>query len=192
MKGSYLFLAEGFEITEALTTVDILRRGGVELQTVSIYDDYFVTSSNEITVLSDLCLEEFLEEISGGGNTELSDLLVFPGGMPGSVNLSECEPLMEVMKSHFAEGGTVAAICAAPSVVLGLLDGIDGKKMTCYTGFEEGLLKKGAQHVTDAVAVDGNIITGRGAGVTVEFALAILAQVKDQETADKVRESILC
>jgi 4-methyl-5(b-hydroxyethyl)-thiazole monophosphate biosynthesis len=193
MKGAYLFLAEGFEITEALTTVDVLRRGGVEVQTVSIYDDYFVTSSNEITVVSDLCLEEFMEEVEAAKDhvTTAADLLVFPGGMPGSTNLAECESLMEVMKDHYAQGGSIAAICAAPSVVFGLLPDLAGKTMTCYDSFEPTLIEKGANYVKDGVAVDGTMVTGRGAGHTVDFGLAILKLVKDEQTAADVAAIIM-
>ncbi|WP_298771241.1 DJ-1/PfpI family protein [uncultured Fibrobacter sp.] len=94
---------------------------------------------------------------------------------------------MDIMQEHYEEGGTVAAICAAPSVVLSLLPDITGKKMTCYDGFEEALQAKGAEYVKEGVVTDGNIITGRGPGWAVEFGLAILAHIKGQETADKVK-----
>jgi 4-methyl-5(b-hydroxyethyl)-thiazole monophosphate biosynthesis len=120
-----------------------------------------------------------------------SDVMIFPGGMPGSANLAAFGKLMDIMQQHYAEGGTVAAICAAPSVVLTLLPDLDGKKMTCYDGFEEAITAKGAEYVKEGVVTDGNVITGRGPGWAVEFGLAILAHVKGQEIADKVKAGLM-
>ncbi len=190
MKGVYIFLADGFEITEALTTVNMLRRGGVNVKTVSIYDDRIVTSSNRIPVVADMAFGEFKASTTFGPCLS-TDVMIFPGGMPGSSNLAAFPKLMDIMQQHYAEGGTVAAICAAPSVVLGLLPGLEGRRMTCYDGFEEALNVKGAECLKEGVVVDGNIITGRGAGWAVEFGLAILAHIKGQETADKVKAAIM-
>jgi 4-methyl-5(b-hydroxyethyl)-thiazole monophosphate biosynthesis len=117
--------------------------------------------------------------------------MIFPGGMPGSANLAAFPKLMDIMQQHYAEGGTVAAICAAPSVVLSLLPGLEGKKMTCYDGFEEALAAKGAEYVKEGVVTDGNIITGRGPGWAVDFGLAILTHIKGQEIADKVKAGLM-
>ena len=190
MKGTYVFLADGFEVSEALTTVNMLRRGGVNVKTVSIYDDRIVTSSNRIPVIADMAFGEFKASTTFGACLP-TDVMIFPGGMPGSSNLAAFGKLMDIMKDHYSEGGTVAAICAAPSVVLILLPNIEGKKMTCYDGFEEALAAKGAEYVKEGVITDGNIITGRGPGWAVEFGLAILAHVKGQETADKVKAGLM-
>ncbi len=190
MKGAYIFFANGFEETEALAPIDVLRRGGVDLKIVSIYDDKTVTGSHKIPMIADMSFPEFLAQVELAGTTE-GDIMVFPGGMPGSTNLAACDRLMELMLRHYDEGGSVAAICAAPSVVLGKLPGLSGKTMTCYDGFEPALVEKGVRHTKDGVAVDGNIITGRGAGHAVAFGLAILAHLKGQETADKVAASIM-
>ena len=190
MKGTYIFLADGFEISEALTTVNMLRRGGVNVKTVSIYDDRIVTSSNKIPVIADMAFGEFRASTSFGPCLK-TDVMIFPGGMPGSSNLAAFGKLMDIMKQHHQEGGTLAAICAAPSVVLGLLPGLEGTRMTCYDGFEEALTAKGVEYVKEGVVVDGNIITGRGPGWAVEFGLAILAHVKGQETADKVKAGLM-
>ena len=144
MKGTYIFLADGFEVSEALTTVNMLRRGGVNVKTVSIYDDRIVTSSNRIPVVADMAFGEFKASTSFGPCLP-SDVMIFPGGMPGSANLAAFRKLMDIMVQHHTEGGTVAAICAAPSVVLTLLPDIRGKKMTCYDGFEDALAAKGAE-----------------------------------------------
>ena len=190
MKGTFVFLADGFEVSEALTAVNMLRRGGVNVKTVSIYDDRIVTSSNRIPVIADMAFGEFKASTTFGACLP-TDVMIFPGGMPGSSNLAAFGKLMDIMKDHYSEGGTVAAICAAPSVVLSLLPDIEGKKMTCYDGFEEALAAKGAEYIKEGVVTDGNIITGRGPGWAVEFGLAILAHVKGQETADKVKAGLM-
>ena len=190
MKGTYVFLADGFEISEALTTVNMLRRGGVNVKTVSIYDDRIVTSSNRIPVVADMAFGEFRASTTFGPCLP-TDVMIFPGGMPGSSNLAAFPKHMDIMLQHYEAGGTLAAICAAPSVVLGLLPTLEGKKMTCYDGFEEALQAKGAEYVKEGVVVDGNIITGRGPGWAVEFGLAILALIKGQETADKVKAGLM-
>ena len=190
MKGTYVFLADGFEISEALTTVNMLRRGGINVKTVSIYDDRIVTSSNRIPVIADMAFGEFKASTSFGPCLP-SDIMIFPGGMPGSANLAAFGKLMDIMQQHYAEGGTVAAICAAPSVVLTLLPNLEGKKMTCYDGFEAAITAKGAEYGKEGVVTDGNIITGRGPGWAVEFGLAILAHVKGQEIADKVKAGLM-
>ena len=190
MKGTYIFLADGFEISEALTTVNMLRRGGVNVKTVSIYDDRIVTSSNRIPVIADMAFGEFRASTSFGPCLK-TDVMIFPGGMPGSSNLAAFGKLMDIMQQHYAEGGTLAAICAAPSVVLGLLPKLEGKKMTCYDGFEDALTAKGVEYVKEGVVIDGNIITGRGPGWAVEFGLAILSHVKGQEIADKVKAGLM-
>ena len=158
MKGVYIFLADGFEVSEALTTVNMLRRGGVNVKTVSIYDDRIVTSSNRIPVVADMAFGEFKASTTFGPCLP-TDVMIFPGGMPGSANLAAFPKLMDIMQEHYAGGGTVAAICAAPSVVLSLLPGLEGRKMTCYDGFEEALTSKGAEYVKEGVVTDGNIIT---------------------------------
>ena len=190
MKGVYVFLADGFEISEALTTVNMLRRGGVNAKTVSIYDDRIVTSSNRIPVIADMAFGEFKASTSFGPCLP-TDVMIFPGGMPGSSNLAAFSKLMDIMQQHHAEGGTLAAICAAPSVVLSLLPDLNDRKMTCYDGFEQELQAKGAEYVKEGVVKDGNIITGRGPGWAVEFGLAILAHIKGEETAAKVKAGLM-
>lgn len=190
MKGVYVFLADGFEVSEALTTVNMLRRGGVNVKTVSIYDDRIVTSSNRIPVVADMSFGEFRASTSFGPCLP-SDVMIFPGGMPGSSNLAAFGKLMDIMRQHHTEGGTLAAICAAPSVVLCELGELKGIKMTCYDGFEQALAEKGAEYVKEGVVKDGNIITGRGPGWAQDFGLAILAHIKGQETADKVKAGLM-
>ena len=192
MKSHFLFLADGFEISEALTPVDMLRRGGIPVKTVSIKDrGRTVTSSNGIPVVADLGWDKFVNTYSAEFDLE-GGLMVFPGGMPGSTNLAAKEELMEIMTAHFAKGGITAAICAAPSVVLSKLPGISGCQMCCYEGFEKALEEAGAEVCKNAgVVSDGNLITARGAGFALEFGLAIVAALRGQEAADKVAAEIM-
>lgn len=182
MKKLFLFLADGFEEIEALGTVDVLRRGGVEVKTVSVYDRKEVKGAHEVTVVADCLLREIKEEEA--------ELLIFPGGMPGALNLSECKPLMEMLGKHFDQQKPVAAICAAPALVLGKLPLKKEIHMTCYPGFEKYL--PGIQVSAEGVVVDGNIITGRGPGFTFAFGLKILAYLKGCEcAAEEVAEGML-
>lgn len=190
MKGIYIFLADGFEISEALTPVDVLRRGGVNVKIVSIYDDRIVTSSNRIPVIADMAFGEFKASTSFGPCLS-SDVMIFPGGMPGSSNLAAFDKLMDIMRQHYAEGGTVAAICAAPGLVLTNLPDLEGRRMTCYDGFDEPIVAKGAEYVKEGVVVDGNMITGRGPGWALEFGLKILEHIKGAETAAKVKAGMM-
>lgn len=114
MKGINIFLADGFEDVEALGTNDVLKRGGVRTSLIAISDDPFVVSSHGITVGIDSFLSD--SDTDGEGTT-LRDVMIFPGGMPGSKNLAACKPLIKAMKAHYEAGGTVAAICAAPGLV---------------------------------------------------------------------------
>ncbi|MCQ2115515.1 MAG: DJ-1/PfpI family protein [Bacteroidales bacterium] len=193
MKGVYMFLADGFEEVEALAPYDILTRGGIKVKTVGLNEDPFVTSSHKVPVIANMTFKEFLQtaDLEGG---ETCDFMIFPGGMPGSKNLAECKPLMELLRRHYDNGGSVAAICAAPAVVLAsnlpeeLLKGVT---MTCYDGFEDTLAKHGVDYTDEGVFASNDIITARGAGWGIEFGLKILAHIKDQEAADAVAKQIM-
>lgn|SRR5574344_139898 len=186
MKGIYIFLASGFEETEALTTVDALRRGGIDIKTVSIHNDKFVTGSHKIPVVADMTYGEFKANVVLEG-TDRNDVMIFPGGMPGTKKLAENSELINLMKLHYAEGGTVAAICAAPGLVVSQLPNLEGKKFTCFDGFEDAFITKGGIHEKQPCVTDGRLITGRSAGYAVPFALAIVDYLKGKETAEKVR-----
>ena len=134
MKGTYIFLADGFEDTEAVATLDALRRGGVRVNPVGISDEPFVTSSHGLTVGVQTTLPELLADCSHDG-TDRRDFLIFPGGMPGTKHLAACRPLISLMRDHYAAGGSLAAICAAPGLVLGQLDAPQGLEFTCFDGF---------------------------------------------------------
>lgn len=190
MKGVYIFLANGFEEIEALATLDVLRRGGVDVKTVSVLYDKFVTGSHKTTVVADMTYGEFKAEVQLDGTDE-SDVMIFPGGMPGTRNLAENGELINFMRLHYAEGGAVAAICAAPGLVVSQLPSLQGKHFTCFDGFEDAPVARGGIYEQKPAVRDGNLITGRGAGCAVEFGLAILAHLKGEEAAAAVRHSLM-
>lgn len=190
MKGVCIFLADGFEDVEALATLDILRRGGVDVKTVSITENRLVRSSHGVRVEADWIRSEFEEGLSKV-RVGKNDVMIFPGGMPGTKNLAADKPLMELMKRQWVLGGTIAAICAAPGLVASQLSPLAGLRVTCYDGFEKPLLKKKAVVTGEGVVCDGRLITGRSMGHAVEFGLAVLAHLKGRETATQVRESLL-
>lgn len=175
-----VFLADGFEEIEGLTVVDILRRAGVETQMVSVKEEREVTGSHKIPVQADVCLKDM--DVSD------AELLVLPGGMPGTLNLGACKELTELLVKFHGEGKKVAAICAAPSV-LGDLGLLKGRKACCYPGFEDRLA--GAEVVYEEVAVDGNVTTSRGMGTAIPFALALTAQLVSEEKAQELKEGII-
>ena len=188
MKGIHIFLADGFEDMEALATRDVLLRGGVPAVTVSITDDYLVESSHGLQVTADTSWND-LEVMEPG--TDATDVMIFPGGMPGSKNLAEHKKLREILQDHWSRGGAVAAICAAPGLVVSQLPGLSGRRFTCFDGFEDALIGQGALYTPEGAVTDGNLITGRGAGWAVEFGLAILAYLKGDEAAAKVRQGLM-
>ncbi len=156
----YLFLADGFEETEAIAPIDVLRRGGVSLKTVGIGGDT-PCGAHDITVKADTTDVDF-SDISG---------IILPGGMPGTLNLQKSELVNEAIKYCMDKGLLVAAICAAP-MILGELGHLSGKKAVCFPGFEDSLID--AEIQTDGVVRDGNIITAMGAGKALEFGAAIV------------------
>ncbi len=180
MKKAIVFMAEGFEEIEALTVVDVLRRGGVEVTMVSVTEDPYVAGAHGIEVLADATCEYEI-------GTE--DMVVLPGGLPGADNLRNSELVCETVNKFMADGKLVCAICAAP-YVLGQLGVLQGKKATCYPGFQDRL--EGADYTAERVQADGNIITGNGPSSALPFALALLAAITDQATADSVAQGMLC
>ena len=180
MKKVYAFLATGFEEVEALAPVDVLRRGGVDIQTVSIMGQREVEGAHGVTVLADLLLDEC--------PMDDADLLMLPGGMPGAQHLDGCLPLQQALVQHHRKGKLIAAICAAP-MVLGHLGLLQGRKATCYPGFQSHL--EGAEYTAELVTVDGNIITGEGPAAAFPYAYTLLATLTDEATADKVAEGMM-
>ena len=176
----YVFLAEGFEEIEALATVDVLRRGELDVCTVGIGGKQ-VTGAHGITVEADILEKDV--------STDPLEAVVLPGGMPGTLNL-EKSPIVQAAVRYAAENHLlVAAICAAPSV-LGHMGLLEGKQAVCFPGFENQLT--GAKVSSRPVWVDGNIVTGRGPGVSIEFGLTLVSQLKGAKTAEAISMSMQC
>lgn len=180
MKKIGIFLAEGFEEIEGLTVVDILRRAAIEAETISIMGQKEVYGSHKITVLADSLYEDV--------DFEKLDGVVLPGGLPGTTNLLAHAGVNETIRTFAEAGKLVAAVCAAPSV-LGQAGLLEGKKATCYPGYEDKLI--GAEVIYDEVAEAGNIITSRGMGTTIAFALRITAYLAGEEKAEELAKKII-
>ncbi|MDE6626183.1 MAG: DJ-1/PfpI family protein [Lachnospiraceae bacterium] len=180
MKKAYLFFATGFEEVEALTVVDILRRGGVDCKTVSVTGDYDVISSHAVTIRADLLFDQ--QDLGD------ADMLIMPGGIPGTPNLKAHSGLERLIRQYQEAGKYLAAVCAAPTVYgeMGLLG---GKAATCYPGLEDGL--KGADLKTDKVVCDGQFITSRGMGTCIDFGLTLLEKLTDKQMAQNIGEKIV-
>ncbi len=180
MANTAIFFAEGFEEIEGLMVVDMLRRAGIGVDMVSISDSMQVTGSHQIAITVDKLLKDIV--------FEEYDLLVLPGGMPGTINLGECEVLCKEVIKACENGRMIAAICAAPTV-FGKHGLLNGKKACCYPGMEDGLI--GAEVNTNPVNVDGNIITSRGLGTALDFALAIIEKMQSKEAADELAKKVV-
>ncbi len=180
MKKVYVFLADGFEEIEGLTVVDLLRRAGIEVVTVSIKEEARIHGAHHIFVEADT--------LYGNCNFSDADMLVLPGGGLGTENLENCRPLCELVTEYAGKGGKVAAICAAPRVLAGL-GLLNGRKATSYPSVMECLT--GAELTTESVAVDGNIITSRGLGTAIDFSLELITQLISPEKASEIAESVV-
>ncbi len=176
----YVFMANGFEDIEALAPIDIMRRAGLQVQTVSINEDNIVESAHGVKIICDANLRDV--------QWNDAQLLVLPGGLPGATHLDECEPLRQGVLRHHAAGKPVAAICAAPQVLghLGLLKGV---RATCYPGFETEL--EGATYTAALVERDGQIVTGKGPGAAMAFGYALLELMGKQAEAAQLREGMM-
>lgn len=173
----YLFLADGFEECEALAPLDILRRADVDVKTVGVTGEY-VTGSHNITVKSDVAVEDIVL------NSDL-EAVILPGGIPGTPNLEKNETVQNAIDFAAKNNKLICAICAAPGI-LGHKNLLNGKKATCFPGFETELT--GAEYIKTAVVSDGNFITSCGAGAAYKFGFEILSHLKNRETADKLSE----
>lgn len=180
MKKVSVILADGFEEIEALTVVDLLRRAQIYVGTVSITDDYTVHGAHGINVQAEDLFEEvaFVE----------SDMIVLPGGMPGTSNLNAHEGVRRVVKEFNRDGKYIGAICAAPTI-LGNLGLLKGKRVSCYPSVEQEI--QGAVMTRTDVTVDGNLITSRGAGTAIAFALKLIETLSGAEKAAEIAEAIL-
>lgn len=179
MKKVIIFLADGSEEVEALAPVDMLRRAGAEV-TFAGAGKRECVCSHGVRIVTDKTAHECVDEEY--------DMAVLPGGMPGTLALGADADVEAIVKKTYAAGGFVAAICAAPSV-LGAYGLLEGKKATCYPGFEGKLT--GACHVSEKAVRDGRVITGAGAGAAMDFALMLVAALYGGEASENLRKAVL-
>lgn len=176
----YAMIADGTEEAECLMVVDLLRRAGIQTVLVSV-GGREITSSHKVTIRADMTVDEV--------DFSDADLIFLPGGMPGATNLANCARLSSVLDLHIKLGKRVAAICAAPAVVLGEKGFLRGKKATCYPGFENGLV--GATVMSEArVVTDGQFTTSRGLGCAADLGLEIIKLLSGEQVAEKVKSAI--
>lgn len=178
-KAAVLF-AQGFEEVEALTPVDFMRRAGIEVTMAGVGGDR-IKGGHSILVEADTPI--------GPLDPGEYDAVVLPGGMPGAENIAASAEAVAFIKAVYEKGGLVAAICAAPAVVLDPLGILKGRRATCYPGFESRF--RDAVFTEERVVLDGKVITSRGPGSAAEFALAIIRYLKDEEVAEKLRRATL-
>lgn len=176
----YEFIANGSEEIEALTVVDVLRRAGVEIKTVSITGAKEVSLSHGVKMECDLTIEQC--------DFSDADMLLLPGGLPGATNLNEHEGVRKAMLAQYNAGKKVGAICAAP-LVLGSLGILQGKKATCYPGFEDQMT--GAEYTAEVFTIDGNVITGCGPAATLPYSYAILEMLGYNNEALALKEGMM-
>lgn len=181
MAKAFVFMADGCEEIEALTPVDLLRRAGIDAYMVSIMGRKTIEGAHKIKIEADLLFEE--ADFSEG------DVFMLPGGMPGTTNLASYESLIQLLKDKNNEGKRLAAICAAPAVVLGLNDFLQGREAVCYPGLEDKLL--GAEVLDLPVVTDGNITTSRGMGTSIAYGLELVRILKGEEAAAALKSSIV-
>ncbi len=176
----YVFLATGFEEVEALTPIDIMRRAGLDVVTVSIHEEKAVVGAHGVPVVADILLNEV--------DFAAAEMIVLPGGLPGSTNLDACEPLREGIRQAYADGKPLAAICAAPMVYghMGLLQGV---RATCYPGCEGHM--EGAEYTAAIVEQDGQFITGRGPAAALEFGYALVDCIMGEGASQPLRDGMM-
>ena len=176
----YVLLAEGFEEIEALTPVDVLRRANIDVMTAGVGGEV-VCGAHGIPVVCDTTVEHIPYDSING--------IVLPGGMPGTINLEKSQTVAKALDYAYENGRFVCAICAAPSI-LGKRGMLDGKKATCFPGFEVD--SRNITYTGAPAQSDGKIITGKGAGCAVDFGLEIVKNILDGETFEKVRGAMQC
>lgn len=182
MMMNYVFLADGFEEVEALTSVDVMRRAGMPVTTVSINPTREVTGAHGVTVLADALIDE--------ADCSQAEWLVLPGGIPGAPNLAAHEGVRDLLLAQDEREGHIGAICASPAVVLGPLGLLHGRQAVCYPGLEDTVEGVNWQQHTP-VAIDGHIVTGNGPAAAAPFALAMVAQTLGADKAQEVAAGML-
>ena len=180
MKTIFVFLADGFEEIEAITPIDVLRRAGLNVQTVSVMEEQIVAGAHGIPVVADKMFADI--------HLEDAEMLLLPGGLPGATNLDAHQGLSNMILAFASEGKALAAICAAP-LVFGNRGLLQGKKATCYPGFESYLI--GAEYTAALVEIDGNFITAKGPGAAMDFAFAIVEKYWGIEKVNELKSGMM-
>ncbi|MBJ7554633.1 DJ-1 family glyoxalase III [Marinomonas spartinae] len=176
-------IANGSEDIEAITIIDVLRRGGVEVTVASIEEAKQVTMAFGNKLEADVLLTEVADK--------QYDAIVLPGGMPGAEHLRDCKLLIDMLEKHDIQDALLCAICASPALVFGTHGFVVDKQATCYPSFEKGLT--GAEYISDQpVVMDGNIITSQGPATAMAFALGVLANLEGYEATQKIADGLLC
>jgi 4-methyl-5(b-hydroxyethyl)-thiazole monophosphate biosynthesis len=176
----YLFLGTGFEEVEAVATIDVLRRAEVELTTVSVMNERSVEGAHGVRIEADKMFDEV--------DCTNAEMLILPGGMPGTLNLGAHEGLVAAIREQNKKGRWIAAICAAPSI-LGKMHLLRNREAVCYPGFENQLEEAFVSQ--ERVKVSGNVVTSKGPGCTIEFALQLATILKGEAVASMVSEGML-
>ncbi len=180
MKKAGIFIAPGFEEVEALTAADVLKRADADVELISITEDKSVSGNHGLTIVCDRVFE--------GKPIDEKDILILPGGMPGAKNLQDFAPLINLIRDYDSRQKWIAAICAAP-MIIGEMELLKNRKATCFPGYEHHL--KGSHFYPVPAITDGHIITGRGVGAAMEFALEIVANLYGHETASQLRQKMV-
>lgn len=180
MKTVLIILAEGFEEIEAITPIDVLRRAGLKVITAGVGKKE-ITGAHGIKVGTDVELENY---------ADTPDAVILPGGMPGADNLKKSSSVKNILQKMKSADKLIGAICASPAVVLSAQGILDGKKATCYPGFEKDMGSK-VTFSTQRVVKDGRVITSRGPGTAMEFALALVCELVDQQTAESLSKALI-
>jgi len=194
-------IANGSEEIEAITIIDILRRGGVEVVVASVHDSLQITAARGCKIEADVLLSDLESYTFADGRqygtgealdeSVMFDAIVLPGGLPGAGHLRDSELLVDILEKHDIHDAILAAICAAPALVFGTHGFVADKQATCYPGFEEGL--KGAEYISDQpVVMDDNIMTSQGPATAMVFSLSLLANLIGYEKTQEVAAGLLC
>ncbi len=181
MKKVLIAIAEGFEEMEAIISIDMLHRGGLDVTTASVTDSNIIEGSRKIKIQTNILLGNF---------KELPDAIVLPGGMPGAENLAKSEKVKELLKNMNNQNKLIAAICASPAIVLAPIGLLDDKKATCYPGFQKNFTLS-TTYTNENVVISKNIITSKGPGTAFYFALEIIKYLVGKEKMDDVRQKTL-
>lgn len=176
----YAMMADGTEEVECLAVLDVLKRSGVEVTLVSANETKAVVSSHQVRIEADQTVAE--TDFSDG------DVIFIPGGMPGAENLSACEPLIAAIRTALEDGRRIAAICAAPGVVLGRHGFLQGKTATCFPGFEKDF--QDAKYTSQGVITDGLVTTARGLGFAIDLGLELVKLLISEEVAEDTKKKI--